>query len=294
MSTQGTNKILTLPEGSDLAARAPIVGALQALEDCAAHGVAMQSNTSTTAYTTAFPFQELFTGLRILFMPLYSNSGAATLNINGKGAKKLLNAAGVQISTAGAIRARELYWLEYDTAFDGGAGAFKCYPMSMSITAGDGISLDQDADTRNVEVSASFINGKIRMTPEGGLAVKLTNHSGATTVHGSAVALASAHDDSFVLTSAYTDHGVGFLYGSGVTNGNDAWVVIAGLAEAILQANKAVSVGGWLDWSSATPGAVLPWSNYTGMQPFRAISLQTLSSQPTTQILRVMIQWMPN
>lgn len=156
MSTVGDKKIIAaLPEAGDLVSRAVLVGALQQLEDCAAQGIAVQANTSTTAYTTAFPFQEYYDGMRLLFVPRLANTGAVTLNINGLGAKKLCNTAGVQVSAAGAIGAYELYWIEYDPTLDGGAGAFRVYSASQ-VASGDFVSIAADTGPGSRQVSLAL------------------------------------------------------------------------------------------------------------------------------------------
>jgi hypothetical protein len=87
--------------------------------------VAVQSNSSTTAYTTDTPFRTY-----ILFMPRYSNSAACTIDVGGIGAKHLCAVGGAQLSAAGAITAHTLYWLEYDQSLDTANGGFVVYPAT--------------------------------------------------------------------------------------------------------------------------------------------------------------------
>lgn len=97
--------------------------------------IALQNNTSTTDYTSYGAFER-----NLIFCPLYANTGAVTLNMNGLGAKHLCDSAGTQISTAGTLRARSLYLLEYDQTFDSGNGGWKvanlCAPMGTLASPG--------------------------------------------------------------------------------------------------------------------------------------------------------------
>lgn len=170
MSELGDNKIITVPEGSDLVSLAALVGALQTLEDAACHGVALQSNTSTTAYTTDFPAEEYHAGMRLMFMPLYTSTGAASIDVAGLGAKDLCNAAGVQLSAAGAISARKLYWLEYDATLDGGNGGFRVYNGS-EIAAGDYLSVANEAAIATPTLSLALPYYAVRANWTGGISM---------------------------------------------------------------------------------------------------------------------------
>lgn len=168
MSALGENKICTFPEGSDLAARAPLVSAMQNLETAAAHSVALQSNASTTAYEAAMPYQEYFAGMGFLFLPVSTNTGAATLDLNNIGAKKLCDLAGAQITAAGAIVARRLYWLEYDATLDGAAGAFKVYNPDH-LAAGTYTSVGSDAAIGAPKVNIALPHYAVRINWTGNL-----------------------------------------------------------------------------------------------------------------------------
>lgn len=147
---------------------------------------------------------------------------------------------------------------------------------------------------RALDTNSPIFGAKFLITPTGGYAIKLKNRTGAASVHGSAVMLSTVNDDSVVLTEGYTSVGIGYLYGSGVANGDDVWVVIVGIAEAILEPNFTVTRGALLDFSSGTSGRLRPFTNYDGMQPCRAVAMQYASSSPATQIIRVLAMWAPN
>lgn len=282
MSKIGDNKILTLPTSTDLVSLEAITGALQDLEDCAAHGIAVQSNTSTTAYTTNMPFQSYYNGMRLQFIARYANSGAATININGKGAKKLLNASGVQLSTAGIIQAYSVWWIEYDSTLDGGAGAFKCRLLTDD---GNNVKLTGDQSIAGTKTfndpivaadSVSPISGaKFMVTPEGGFAVKLINRTGAASVAGT-FAKASANYDSAVALTAAEELPIGVIYQEGFLDGSEVIVVISGIVNVLVAANTAVTRGAKL--MTAANGRCIPWTDVSGIRPIVAEALEAKSS----------------
>jgi len=260
MSTIGDNKIITLPASTDLVSLEAITGALQDLEDCAAHGIAVQSNTSTKAYTTNMPFQSYYNGMRLQFIARYANTGAATLNINGKGAKKLLNASGVQLSAAGAIQAYSVWWIEYDSTLDGGAGAFKCRLLTDD---GNNVKLTGDQSIAGTKTfndpivaadSVSPISGaNFMITPEGGFAVRLVNKTGASSIRGTMVVASTTYDMSFELGSNYSP--LGFVWESGVADAQFTWVVVAGIAPMFVLAGQTAVLGQYVELSG-TAGKV--------------------------------------
>lgn len=74
-------------------------------------------------------------------------------------------------------------------------------------------------------------------TPEGGIAVKLTNKTGANSVKGSMVRLNSGQDNSFILCVVNVPDPIGFVYENGVADGSECLVVISGIAEVYFIGN---------------------------------------------------------
>ena len=250
MSKIGDNKIITLPESTDLVSLEGITGALQDLEDCAAHGIAVQSNTSTKAYATNVPFQSYYNGMRLQFIARYANTGAATLNINGKGAKKLLDASGVQLSAAGAIQAYSVWWIEYDSTLDGGAGAFKCILLTddgnnVKLTGNQTVAGTKTFNDPIVAAdTVSPISGaKFMITPEGGFAVKLTNKTGGASVKGNLLKISTTTGNAVALCGTSARDIAGFMYSNGVSDGSDVWVVTSGIAPVLMESDQAATRG---------------------------------------------------
>ena len=95
---------------------------------------------------------------------------------------------------------------------------------------------------------------KVKMTVIGGYAIKLTNETGANTVAGQLVRTDTAVNDAFVLTAADEDETSGIVLDSGVSDGSEAWVVVAGIADVAMQDNTAATRGYWVRSSVTEAG----------------------------------------
>ena len=71
----------------------------------------------------------------------------------------------------------------------------------------------------------------VKFTPEGGLAVKITNKTGAASVKGYCVTTNEGQNNSVKLVPVDVPNCIGVFYDSGVADGAEAWVVISGIAD---------------------------------------------------------------
>jgi len=93
----------------------------------------------------------------------------------------------------------------------------------------------------------------VYLTPEGGIAIKMTNDTGAASIKGTIVHPSTT--DSGVETAATNAYdAIGVVYSDGVANGTDVWVVIAGVAEVLLEDGTASTAGNWVNTSGTTAG----------------------------------------
>jgi len=76
---------------------------------------------------------------------------------------------------------------------------------------------------------------KAKLTAEGGLAVKLTNKTGAASIKGTIVGVDSAAGNAFDLTAIDANYNLGVVYESGVDDGAECWVVVIGIAEVLMK-----------------------------------------------------------
>jgi hypothetical protein len=97
---------------------------------------------------------------------------------------------------------------------------------------------------------------KIKKTLEGGLAVKLTNKTGAASVKGQVVMADTTTDNAFKTATADTPMPLGVVYDSGVADGSECWVVCQGIAEVLLKDSTASTRGYWVKMSDDTAGRV--------------------------------------
>lgn len=95
------------------------------------------------AYVSTFPISSLQSGEVINFQMPAANSGAScTLNVNGKGAKKLLQANQVTQITTGDLIASGSYFAQYNALLDSATGAWvvTALPPTSSIAVGTDLS----------------------------------------------------------------------------------------------------------------------------------------------------------
>lgn len=78
---------------------------------------------------------------------------------------------------------------------------------------------------------------RIKFTPEGGLAVRFVNKSGAPSVKGYVVAADSAVDRGIHNILKDMPDPIGVVYESGIADGEEVWVVTTGVAEVYFVGN---------------------------------------------------------
>lgn len=96
------------------------------------------------------------------------------------------------------------------------------------------------------------VRAKVGMTAIGGIAVKLTNKTGANSVAGQLVKSDVATNDAVVLTGATDDECVGVFLDAGIADGSEAWVVITGIVDMAFDDNVAAVRGNWV--GTGAPG----------------------------------------
>ena len=83
--------------------------------------------------------------------------------------------------------------------------------------------------------SAGVGNSYCKITAEGGLAIQVTNKTGAPSVQGTIVSIKSGVDMCAELTPVDATHCLGVVYNAGVHDNEYMWVVIAGLADVLMK-----------------------------------------------------------
>lgn len=78
---------------------------------------------------------------------------------------------------------------------------------------------------------------KAMLTPEGGLAVKLTNKTSVVSVKGTVVCNSSSTAQAVTRVVKDVPNPIGVFYSSGVPDGEEAWVVVSGIADVYFVGN---------------------------------------------------------
>ena len=104
------------------------------------------------------------------------------------------------------------------------------------------------------------VKEKAGISPIGGIMIKLTNKTGGNTVAGQLVAIysATAVDDAFKTQVASGDNTIGIVLDAGVADGSEAWIVVSGIADVLIDAGG--SARGDRMISSATAGSADVWN----------------------------------
>lgn len=106
-------------------------------------------------------------------------------------------------------------------------------------------------------------------TPDGGLAVLLTNRSGAPSVRGHLINTGGA-SGGFVVNSANAPRACGVVYESGVPDGSPCLVVTGGVAYVLFEDGQQPVVGQWCGVGTSVDG--------------RAYTRNTFPTNPVTEI----------
>lgn len=101
----------------------------------------------------------------------------------------------------------------------------------------------------------------IKLTPEGGLAVRRTNKTGSNSIQGYVVETDASIANAVDLVGVGDPDPIGVFYESGIADGEEAWVVVSGIADVHYVGNTTLN-----DFSRVTVTAD------TGDAPGKAIS----------------------
>ena len=123
------------------------------------------------------------------------------------------------------------------------------FPMRVG-TDSRKVSLNTLSDTL---LLVANMKQKIGITPEGGIALKLTNRTGSNSVKGTIVIASASYDSAFAVSASDENMAIGAVYENGIADGSACWVVISGVAEVLLKDGVA-GTRGYICYCSATAG----------------------------------------
>ena len=81
------------------------------------------------------------------------------------------------------------------------------------------------------DYNVGIYNDKIKLTPEGGLAIRLMNATGASSIKGYCVTTSDTKTEAVKLVPINVPDAIGVFYEAGISDGALAWIVIAGIAD---------------------------------------------------------------
>ena len=125
--------------------------------------------------------------------------------------------------------------------------------------------IKRKGDTNSALLSqlGSTIND--HLTPEGGLALRLTNKTGAASVKGTLVEADAAVDNAFAVADADSVECFGAVYEDGIADGSECLVVIGGRCQVLLKDATASTRRNWVETSDVAGRA-----DATGASPAAA------------------------
>jgi hypothetical protein len=101
-----------------------------------------------------------------------------------------------------------------------------------------------------------FASTKVKFTLEGGLAIKLTNKTGSASVKGTIVKPHATIDNAFNISGTDEFDSIGAVYDDGIEDGELCWIIVAGIAEVLLEDGTAATRGYWARTSTTQAGRV--------------------------------------
>lgn len=107
-----------------------------------------------------------------------------------------------------------------------------------------------------------------KFTPEGGLATKMINDTGAASIKGTVVAASTAIDNGFKSTINQFDM-IGVVYDNGVANGKECFVVYSGICQVLMEDGVASKSGDWVR-ASTVAGRATPSTDPQGLSALAA------------------------
>lgn len=123
------------------------------------------------------------------------------------------------------------------------------------------VTIDSAGNTGFGTVTPTILidaNAKSGHTSIGGFAIKLTNKTGGNTVAGQLVRASAGTTDAFSTAAAGDENVIGITLDAGVADGSEAWVIVAGIADVLI--NGGGSTIGDRMISSATAGSADVWN----------------------------------
>jgi len=156
-------------------------------------------------------------------------------------------------------------------------------PDYNNTTGRSALRLVSDGSSSTAYVS----DDAVLITPEGGIAVKSKNKTGAASVKGTLLTASSTTDGGVDATGGSAYECVGVMYSDGVADGSDCYVVVSGIAEVLLKDSTSATRADWVgisDTAGRAEATAIP-SPPTDAGHFREIGHANESKASGTDVL---------
>ena len=186
-----------------------------------------------------------------LFFPCNNTAGGTVTTSIGTQIFNAVNSGGGTLTN--------VFGLKIEDITAGATNNFSIFTGSAMSHFGGNVGIGTVAPTQPLSIEE-----KCGMTAIGGFAIKLTNKTGSNTVQGQIVKPDNKVDgsggvnDAFITISANDQEIIGIVLEAGVSDGSEAWVVISGIADVLMDAGG--SARGDRIISSATAGSGDVWN----------------------------------
>lgn len=113
------------------------------------------------------------------------------------------------------------------------------------------------AEFEKLSIALKAINPEFlthKLTELGGVAIKMINKTGTGSIKGTIVHQSSTFENSFNIESANGLDPIGIVYEDGVADGQECFIVAAGVAEVLLQDSTTATKGYWVKVSDTQAG----------------------------------------
>lgn len=127
------------------------------------------------------------------------------------------------------------------------------YGVFAAAVANQDLVFNADVGINTVPTLPLDVKAKAGITAIGGYVIKLTNNTGSNSVEGQLVEADDTDENSYKTADANAVDVIGVVYNAGVADGSEVWIVIAGIAEVLLDAGGCVHHDRLI--SSATAGS---------------------------------------
>lgn len=109
-----------------------------------------------------------------------------------------------------------------------------------NVQQGNYTEIESDGDIIQRGIGRFLESLKYKLTPIGGFAISLTNNTGLASVEGQVVEADDTDENSYKTADASAIDAIGTVYNAGIADGSETFIVVAGIAEVLIDAGGCV------------------------------------------------------